>query len=80
MYLHSLKILESQKVYGPRRANIAHLLQQRDPVHCINITPFYRAGCGHDTPFFLQPLLLAAYYHNRVMQSLKSWFHRYNEQ
>lgn len=52
MYLHSLKILESQKVYGPRRANIAHLLQQRDPVHCINITPFYRAGCGHDTPFF----------------------------
>ncbi|KGB78505.3 hypothetical protein CNBG_4343 [Cryptococcus deuterogattii R265] len=31
-------------------------------------------------PFFLQPLLLVAYYQNCATQSLKSWFHRYNDQ
>ncbi|KIR32062.1 hypothetical protein I352_05691 [Cryptococcus deuterogattii MMRL2647] len=31
-------------------------------------------------PFFLQPLLLVAYYQNRATQSLKSWFHQYNDQ
>lgn len=50
-------------------------LYQRNRLHSAGSVPATMV-----LPFFLQPLLLIAYYQSRVTQSLKSWFHRYNDQ